>query len=890
MNTKTMLKVALALALFLALWGCSSSVTDTDDRPSIGLAEDEVTRLPDHPLLSSIDASPVVVAPGSQVELSAGSWISGSVTIHTPAGDPLTTEMNQGVGSFPLPGDAPTGLYLAAFEDEDGSLAFGRFRVADEPGVWVTANRKYASVDQHIVLSVTSYDMPADAVAAVYLGPIIEGALGPLVPDENGRLLLGAPVPLVELSAKTLTVPGGYDGEIQVGVQRSLSASESGVSSPGDPNTALSPPERFDGWTSNLVATSACDQPGSLQGDFGGPGFVNAIWADGFIQSTSTFTPTGSYSMVAGPGTVLVQFYAVDGETAAEPQVEIVELGCGEVTRLSPTSEGLSSVYDGPALAINSASNQRIGLMMARFRPLAQASGEEPCRTGMIFPRVNDANGINFSQSTLAGLALKTAMNDAANQALVLSMSDAQALAEAAVEAYAGSGDQEEWDSAIEALASMAGSDFVINLTAARIGQRYGVETAALPWNPEDAQVRAGGQGNPGALFDHTFDVYTTLAEKFRQAAICGSAEPERALIAMDEEVAISYRVTDLGGEGADGANVQISAPSCGRLDPESGDIEGDTFKTRFTFHTQEYCAEDLEFKAEWSGPHGTLKTMQEETIVRISPQLPELKLYAGAAPGIGNTAALASAITLHQDYDVQNLPPDLPIFIQDLECGFLEGGLELTDQTFYTSSETTGKRAHSTVSFYTSADYEGAQTDVPAHRVQMLMELDTSAFERESDNVIRGAWASAANASDPNLTRTPGTLLVFDIQNPGNLPVTPIVDWHLGPVIDDASGYSVLVFYKVLECGDDPGIDSLFSFVADGDILLESDSDIPGPPSGFVDLREFEGDRQQIIMWVTSLLTTASIRDDDSGADVRGRARLIFSLNMNLGQVIQPD
>jgi hypothetical protein len=144
-------------------------------------------------------------------------------------------------------------------------------------------------------------------------------------------------------------------------------------------------------------------------------------------------------------------------------------------------------------------------------------------------------------------------------------MSDAQALAEAAVEAYAGSGDQEEWDSAIEALASMAGSDFVINLTAARIGQRYGVETAALPWNPEDAQVRAGGQGNPGALFDHTFDVYTTLAEKFRQAAICGSAEPERALIAMDEEVAISYRVTDLGGEGADGANVQISAPSSGK-------------------------------------------------------------------------------------------------------------------------------------------------------------------------------------------------------------------------------------------------------------------------------------------------------------------------------------
>jgi hypothetical protein len=585
-----------------------------------------------------------------------------------------------------------------------------------------------------------------------------------------------------------------------------------------------------------------------------------------------------------------VQFYGVEGETVAEPQVEIIELGCGEVARMSPASEGVSAGYEDPALASKTAANERIGLMMTRFRPLGQAGGEEPCRTGMIFPRVYDAEGVNVSQSTLAGLALKTAMNDAANRALVLSMSDARALADAAAEAYLMSGDNEEWDSAIEALASMAGSDFVINLTAARLGQRYGVDTAALPWNPEDAQVRAGGQGNPGALFDHTFEVYTALAEKFRQAAICGSAEPERALIGMDEELAISYRVTDLGGEGADGASVQISAPKCGRLDPESGAVEGDTFETRFTFHTEAYCAEDLVFNAEWSGPHGTLKTMQEETIVRISPQLPELKLYAGAAPGIGNTAALSSAITLQQDYDVQNLPPDLPIFIQDLECGFLEGGLELTKQTFSTMSESTRKRAHSTVSFYTSADYEGAQADVPVHRVQMLMELGTWAIETESDNVIRGAWASGANASDPNLTRTPGTLLVFDIQNPGNLALTPIVDWHLGHDIDDASGYGVLVFYKVLECGDDPAIDSLFSFVADGGILVESDSELPGQLSGVVPLREFEGDRQQIIMWVTSMLTSASIRDDDSGADIRGRAHLIFSLNMNLGQVGQTD
>jgi hypothetical protein len=890
MKRYRLLKYTLISLILLASWSCGLTGSDTENLslPSELDGVDDIS-LPDYPLISSIAAEPRVVSPGDQVALTGANGLSGLVTFTTPSGNQLTVDLLEGSGLFTLPQDALAGFYTGTLETETGALAISSFRASGEPGVWLRASQRYVSASEMTVLSIDVSRLPEETVAAVYVQSEPGGPFNTFVPDEAGRLAPGIPVPLDDLVGRALLLEAGLRGAIQVRVEPSGSDLATGIIFSDTPATADAEFPSFDGWISNTLQISACNEPGTITGEMAGGGFVNAVWADGTLRSNAVYTADGAFALEAGPGMVLVQRFHVDAEPLMEPVNQLVAVGCGESIHLAQA--GIAKVAAVSSLRYWTAPRSNSGQSPGEFltsRLAAQSGGGEPCRTGIIVPNVRDADGLNRLQSALASVALKIALNEAASQAMVHSLSDAQALLEAIAEAQSTSADEEDWDSMMEAVQSMAASDFVISLTAARIGQRYGVNTAALPTLPEDAQVRASGQGDPGALFDPTFSVYAELAEKFGQAAICGSAEPEREQIDMDEELTIRYRVTDLSGEGAVGASVRISPPECGRLDPDTGSVEGEQFETRFTFHTDEYCAEELEFEAEWSGPQGMVKTRPEESIVHISPELPELTLYAGAAPGIGNTAALATAITLYEDYDVKDQPAVISPFTQDLQCGFLEGGLELTNQYFFARSESVGKRAESLVQFFTSADEVGTSEDVPVNRILLNMQLDTWAIEIEDENVIRGAWASGANHSDPNLTRSPGTLLVFDVKNPGNLPTTPIVNWQLRGSIDDASGYSVLVFYKVIECGDDPAIDSLFSFVADGGILLESDSEIPGPPTGVVTLPEFKGDRQQIIMWVTSLLTTASIRDDDAGANIGGRARLHFQLSVNLAQEIR--
>lgn len=882
-----------ALLFALALTACGPGAGDTRalDAGSTPSAEDNLAALGvedaaalKYPPLSQIRTDAAVYAPGAQVRFEGGEWMSGPLDITAPDGESLTAELSAGGGTFGLPDEALPGLYFVRYGDEQGRLGLGRFRVATEPGVWLTADRRYTRPRQPTTLTVSAYGIPDGAVGAVYLGSLTEGALGPLVPDDDGDLKPGDPIPLANLVDRPLRLLGGHEGEIRVGIQPPEGA-PGAEAAPSDPTQ---PPPAFDGWISNALRVEPCEQLGTVRGDLGGPGVVNVVWTDGGLQSAAAYAASGSFSLHVGPGAALVQVFPLDGEQVGEPRSRLVQVGCGETVEW--TRAGLPMVPDVSANPLLASPAQRVSLSLPRSSmliPAPQAAGEEPCRTGMIIPVVSDSDGQNSRHSDLAGLALKTALNEAASRASISTVSDARALLDAIAQAQHSGDDEEDWAVEWESLQSMVASDFVISLRAARLGDRYGVSAAALPTLPEDAQVRADGRGNPGALFDPTFTVYTELGEKLRQAAICGSAEPERAEIALDEEVSIRYRVTDLGGEGADGASVSISPPQCGKLDPESGSVEGEAFETTFTYHTKAYCAERLEFEAKWSGPQGEVQTRQEETVVRITPQLPELTLRAGHAPGIGNTAALASAITLYEDYEVRNQPASLPPFTQDAACGFLEGGQELENQYFFTRSESVGKRAESTVTIQNFVVGEGEDEDVPVNAIELRMQLDTWAIEIADDNVIRGSWASGANASDPNLTRTPGTLLVFDVSNPGNLPTTPIVSWGLKPSVDDASGYGVLVFYKQIECGDDPGIGSLFSFVADGDILLEADDESPGEPFGLVTLPEFEGDRAQIVMWVTSSLTTASLRDDDSGTDIGGRGRLQLSLSVNLAQEV---
>jgi len=883
MTWNRLLKFTLAIIILLASWSCSSSGSDTDDDASpTGLGTEGEITLPDYPLISIIEAEPRVASPGQQISLTGVEGVTGTLTFSTPEREPITAIIENGIGVISLSQNAPAGTYTGMLETENGALAFSTFRVAVEPGVWLRTSQRFVSPEEETVLSIETLGLPEETVATVYMLSEAGEPMSILVPDEVGRLIPGIPVPLSDLEGRSLLLDSRYQGAVQVRVEPIGSDPSGGIGISEAPIIDEAEAPLFDGWVSNTIQLTACAQSGIISGDIGGEGFINAVWADGTLQSNAVYTTDGSFSIEAGPGVVLVQAFRVDQEPIPEPESQLLALGCGETVELAQVGRtkvaSLASAWT--STGIPSIRAQAPG-EIPPSQPVAQSGGDEPCRTGMIWTLISDSDGASPRWSSLAAVALKTALNGAASKATISTMADARALAEKYALMELTEAAEEDKEEIMEALVSLAASDFTIPLQASMVSGNYFVGLLAHPVNPGDAQVRASGEGSAGALFDPTFSAYTDFAERFRGAAICGSAEPEQKQIELDEGVPIIYTVTDLAGEGADGASVTISPPKCGQLDPAEGSVDGQEFRTEFTMDTEKYCAEALEFEASWSGPQGSLSTKPGETIVHLSPQLPELTLYAGAAPGIGNTAALASAITLYEDYDVRNQPGGLPTFTQDPVCGFLEGGMELTGPGFFTHSESPGKRAESMVQVYRSED-------TPVNRVVLNMRLDTWAVPIGDDNIIRGAWASGANASNPILTETPGTLLVYDLKNPGNLPTVPIISWELGRNLEGASAHTILIIYKVIDCGDDPGISDFGSFVTtDARILLESDDDFPSPSWDIEELPEFDGERLQIIMWVNSLVTTASIRDDDEGAYIHGRGRLNLLLNVHLAQEI---
>jgi hypothetical protein len=67
-----------------------------------------------------------------------------------------------------------------------------------------------------------------------------------------------------------------------------------------------------------------------------------------------------------------------------------------------------------------------------------------------------------------------------------------------------------------------------------------------------------------------------------------------------------------------DGATVSVSDPHLGTLDPTSGSSEGGEFVTIFTSNDGASGSQGLEFRAEWEGPGGTVRTREDESWTTI--------------------------------------------------------------------------------------------------------------------------------------------------------------------------------------------------------------------------------------------------------------------------------
>ncbi len=815
----------------------------------------------------SLVAMPEVTAAGSEILFEGDVGLAG--TLVSVGGRLPEAAFSAGNGLLTIPAGTPDGIYYVILQTDAGIAAWTSVRVASSPGVWLRVDRQYKVEGVPVRLSVQAYDLPESAVGAVYATDDANSEPVPYVPDENGVLFPGAPVPVAELTGRILTLPGAVSGLLQVNTGPDLfTESES-------PNYEYS----SDPWS-----LSICSEYSMITGQSDGPAIANAVWFEGSVRSWSVMVAGDSYQLAVRPGVVLVQVAYQDG-TRSEG---LVSVGCGEVVEITESGEELNKSAAFPMHAFSSTT----GLFRNSPNLLLQPGGDEVCRSAVILPYVSVDGELDEEISQGAGLALKTVISEKAPRASVLTYADIQSLFEQAAEAMeAGEGDEPEELPALELAIAAVQSDFLVNLRAARLGRSMAAVVSGLPMLEGDAQVNASGSGRDSEVQSPGFGVYQDFSDKFSHAAICGEVQPEDSVVNSSEQVELDYRLTDLAGEDIDGADVKISTPACGELDPDNGSTEGGMFETTYTYPDDTNCVENLDFTAEWSGPSGGVKTEPKEAIAHIAPEPVTVDLYAGFVPGVSQEAYLASAQALLEERQLKVDPAGgtLAAIFEAGDCKFLEGGNPVNQQFWMAQASAGGQKAEGYTSAFNLDEYDLAAIEngvVPQGR-QLRFFTRASAFPTRDDGVSRVAAAFAGNFSDVFITgQIASTVFLFDIHNPSKLTnISPQFVWE-SQVSNDGGGYETFIFYKVINCGTDAGLSGMETFFSlNGTLLMSFSEEEAGALNGSVVLPDIKEERYQVLMYVMSVSSAGSIQDTEYGIYHSAITRMQVDVLMNFVQ-----
>ncbi len=840
----------------------STQTPASTDEPGVIDLDDQRNRL------EIIHLEPTILSSGDTLHVSTRQPIDGEITI-SQSGEALSTQSFSGSSaSLNLPGGIPDGQYLVEIFDQRGLVGISTFRVSAGPGIWLTTNGIFPDPYSSTIIRVNSYLLPEDTVGAIHL-TAPDGTSTPFVPDMNGYLVPGLAVPISEFMDRDLFLDQTLSGNFLFKVNMV------------DPEGG----ETADQWLSNSVSVSTCQQPSRVSGTMQGSGYVNAVWMNGQIQSNTMYTDTGSYNLDVGPGFVIVQTMA---ETTSGYQFvqQVIGVTCGEEIQLSTDLEIRSRIAVNPR-EVRSASIVSAGILSGlNAANLYPGKTDEICRQGLIDSSVIINGQPDPDAARAAGYALKDALAATSPHFSAVTQSDIIDLLHAAAKEAMETDGEVNLDQVNTALAA----DFLIRFTTSTLGESLPLLVRSIKFQEGDQQVTTSDMSNLESLGQANNPVYVDFAEKFSHSAICGQVDPEEKTVSLGEQVPLVYKVHDLSGANADGAKVSVSEPECGTLTPESGTIQSGTFETNYQFPEDQFCTEELDYSAEWDSPVGLLKTKPREAIARISAQKAYMELSVGYIHGIGDqNANIVEVATFYEEWDEARSPGDLQPISQDGDCKFIEGGQPLVDQFWYETVNDLGKRAESSFSLRSYADLTDPineySTDEADH---FLLRMQTYAWAVpvEDDTPAREASAYAGNGSIISMG-IPSTAFIIDIYNPGELPITPIVNWN-SIVSNDDGDYSGMIFYKIIRCGTDAGLESYGAFLS-GNIqeLYYFDAEGGGELTGLVTLPEMTDQRTQVVLYVINYSIATSIRDDEDGIYLSSLNKLTTEVDIYLSQEI---
>ena len=290
------------------------------------------------------------------------------------------------------------------------------------------------------------------------------------------------------------------------------------------------------------------------------------------------------------------------------------DLGTGQV------SGNFSCFYVPPMAQASSMDKKVIAPDFGGNKPLTALSpvvleagaSQNTCRKGFIaYPQ--------DKVSPILGEILGSTLFKTDPRLSVLTIGDVRALLGLQAERMLLGADDSDVQSVLAAIGGSLGVDFSFFLKIYQVGSKYVLDISVIRIRDARVIIRAFRSGTDLEKVAIS-DIYQQIADKMKNAAICGKIDPTEKTLNHGGTANISFTTTDLAGSEVNDAQVASSTSTCGKLNPDHGQTSGGSFQTKFTANQgNKPCDETLVFKASANTPAGEVETKPEEGQIKLS-------------------------------------------------------------------------------------------------------------------------------------------------------------------------------------------------------------------------------------------------------------------------------
>ena len=651
-----------ATAALLPLVLVAATCSDGDDPAAPSDASEDA--LPadlddlDLAFVSDVAVSPPIVPPGYEIRITVEGHAPDAV-VYVSHGDTEVSGPLDGSGqaTLTLADDAPLGLHRVRIERNGILLGIGEVRVADGPGVWVRADRRYAGPDDVVTLRVASAGVPLDAPAIIVAPPDAAfedddwddedewwdddpaadldwddlDALGEQLDELRERLFedlerdladaqdldafddlddMDDGAALFRVHGSGWLVPIGPTQIDPSGLPTLADLVDRPIIVPGhlaelggfrvgvarDIDAVLDPGAGNVIWSSPAPLV-ACNEPGEVSGSVTRPSVVRVLELTAPYRTASAVTDH-DFQLPAGPGPALVTVTSLDLD--GDEQAEVVDVTCGGAVQLAST----------PAAE-------------PRVQPATWLPGQGPAGTGGTLvssgggQRDRCRHGYSTWHGTDAGLGasfgewVTTVAFGALPRLHLLGQSDLRALLELEGQRQLLGAEDELVD--LNELGLNLGQDVLFVTQYVGDGRNHALSVRAIDTRTGGQISRFGAQVR-GANAEGLLDAlegpdFARFLDEVARSMLCVDVDPELIDVGPGDTEDVEVTVTDLADNGADDAEVTPSPePECGDLHPTGGEwrVTGETLDLEFeaTDRLERECTERIALEAVWEDGH----------------------------------------------------------------------------------------------------------------------------------------------------------------------------------------------------------------------------------------------------------------------------------------------